>query len=204
MQVVSVDPLGGMGGQATLVAAENTGSQRGAYDKVWNCIGQAKYNWDVRDYGEGKKTIIMRREATQGSISFENCYPSTPDVKDKLPSLRQQAPMMGTYEAGLDQFSLEDTLRCSRIEMKRQPAARRSGHSDNSPTRRAGCNSPSTSGVLSTSGVMSGTKSDTGKATTMTNAAVRVAKLHELLQVAFLFLSGCVAVGTLSFASLFE
>ena len=183
MQVVSVDPFGGMGGQATLVAAENTGSQRGAYDKVWNCIGQAKYNWDVRDYGEGKKTIIMRREATQGSISFENCYPSTPDVQDKLPSLRQQAPMMGTYEAGLDQFSLEDTLRCSRIEMKRQPAARRTGHSDNSPTRRAvGCNSPPTSGGLS------GTGSDTGKATTMTNAAVRVAKSHELLQVGFLFL----------------
>ena len=189
VQVVSVEFYGGMGGQATLVAAENTGSQRGAYDKVWNCIGQAKYSWDFREYDGVKKTIILRREASQGSISFENCYPSTPDVKDKLPSLRQQAPMMGTYEAGLDQFSLEDTLRCSRIEMKRQPAARRTGHSDNSPTRRAvGCNSPPTSGAS-----LSGTGSDTGKATTMTNAAVRVAKSHELLQVGFLFLLSRVA-----------
>ena len=185
VQVVSVDQFNGMGGQATLVAAENTGSQRGTYDKVWNCIGQAKYSWDLREYVGVKKTIILRREATQGSISFENCYPSTPNVKEKLPSLRQQAPMMGTYEAGLDQFSLEDTLQCSRIEMKRQPAARRTGHSDNSPTRRAGCNP--------TSGVLSGTGSDAGKETTMTNAAARVAKSHELLQVGFIFLLSRVA-----------
>ena len=66
VQVVSVDPFG-MGGQATLVAAENTGSRRKAYDKVWNCIGQAKYSWDVREYVGVKKTIILKREATQGS-----------------------------------------------------------------------------------------------------------------------------------------
>ncbi len=114
---------GAGGGEATLVAvaAENTGSPRGSYaetDKVWNCIGQAQYIWTVNS---AEQTITLVQDADQGDdVKFVDCYPDNTNLTATLPCLGDSEIMIGKYETGMEYFVLEDTGKCTRLEMRMQ------------------------------------------------------------------------------------